>query len=74
MLEIPRIDDASDVIPMDENAEIISALLDAAYPDYGARRVSMWESVSRSAEEIVVAAEKYDMPGVTGIIRIILFA
>ncbi|THH00913.1 hypothetical protein EW145_g7015 [Phellinidium pouzarii] len=75
MLAIPRAtsEKASDPIVMTESADILVALLDAAYPNFGQHRHGLSDALSKSPESVVLAAEKYDMHGVIEYIRTLLF-
>lgn len=75
MLGIPRIqsEDTHDPIPMEENADVLEAVLDAIYPGYGSKHASMWSTIMKLAEPMIAAAEKYDMPSVSDMVRAYIF-
>ncbi|KAH8111726.1 hypothetical protein DFH11DRAFT_1729149 [Phellopilus nigrolimitatus] len=75
MLSIPHDtnEGPDDPIPIDENADILAALLDAAYPNIGQDRRALWETLGKSPAALVAAADKYEMSAVMDDLRSRIF-
>lgn len=71
MLEIPRtsFESAEDPVPLEEDAEIITAMLDIIYPYSILREEATKRAVDRFAEELTAAADKYDMPAISAAVK-----
>lgn len=76
MLDIPRStsESARDPIPMEENAAIVSIMLDVIYPNSILREEATRRNVEMYAEELIAAADKYDMRAVTATVSSVLFS
>lgn len=75
MLEIPRtsLESAEDPIPLEEDAEIIAAMLDVIYPYSILREEATKRAVDLFAEELIAAADKYDMLAISAAVKKALF-
>ena len=67
MLSVPRADNETpnDPINVEEKADVLAALLDIVYPSHECPEISSLDFL----RHLAVAADKYDMPVVTGRIR-----
>lgn len=76
MLDIPRStsESARDPNPMEENAAIVAIMLDVMYPNSILREEATRRNVEMYAEELIAAADKYDMRAVTATVSSVLFS
>lgn len=76
MLEIPRtcIESADDPVPLEETAAIIAVLLNVIYPCSILREEANKMGLDLFAEELITAADKYDMPAISTVVKKALFA
>ena len=75
LFEIPRCHTETNKTPitLDEDEDILSALLDIIYPNVMLRSDRIGIAIERDARRIIDAAEKYDMTAVVAFVRRWLF-
>lgn len=74
--EMPRtrIESADDPVPLEETAKAIAVLLDIIYPYSILREEATRRGAVLFAEELSAAADKYDMPAISTVVKKALFA